>query len=552
MRPQVSGRCADVSAQPIRQGGSLVEVLISVLIAGIIVSGLQGTIAITMRSVPNSDGMASTALRGSQIADRLVTELETAIYVTERSATTFGFIVPDRDSDGIDERIRYAWTGTPGGSLTRQYNSGTVVTLAPQVDLFSLTPAFKSVAETYPSVGAEDATESLLIDTSGTSGLQDNNVTATTWFGQYFTVTLPANSYAWRPTRLQIMARTNSIPGVTSVQMRAATANLTPSGTALEQYPLLDMMMTTSYTWQSFNYSGLAPISSGGAICLAVQQQAGNNSGTFQQTTAFPGLLKSTNSGSSWTYDSGKCLVSRLYGKHIRSSGTQTATSNYLTSLDMALRMTATSPVQRTTAAFLNHPELLADNWELEFDRNPTVVDINGDTIGDWAVHGGSTFSMATLTNGVWRTSNTQLNTRPDRDFTTTTAVDLKVQNTTVGGNGATFTINALRSGSLCAPILVYLRRQTDGTQTLTLATRISDAITKTLINISGLPSQPVLLHLVIAPVTSSVSISVNDVAYGTYGVTPFPSSDSSRFASIAANGSSAEFSYARIRVLEQ
>ena len=147
MRSRLHSQDVNVCDQRMRLGGSLVELLVSSLIAGIVVSGLQATIATTMRSVPSSDGVASTTLLTSQIADRLVTELETAIYVTERSATTFGFIVPDRDNDGIDERIRYAWTGAPGGPLTRQYNGGTIVTLASQVNLFSLTPAFKSVAE---------------------------------------------------------------------------------------------------------------------------------------------------------------------------------------------------------------------------------------------------------------------------------------------------------------------------------------------------------------------------------------------------------------------
>ena len=551
MRSRLHSQDVNVCDQRMRLGGSLVELLVSSLIAGIVVSGLQATIATTMRSVPSSDGVASTTLLTSQIADRLVTELETAIYVTERSATTFGFIVPDRDNDGIDERIRYAWTGAPGGPLTRQYNGGTIVTLASQVNLFSLTPAFKSVAEMYPSVGVEDATESLLIDNYGTSGLQDNNITSFTWFGQYFTMTLPANSYAWRPTRLQIMAKKNSVPGTTSVQLRPATANLTPSSTVFEQYSLIDSTMTSSYAWQSLNYNSLAPISSGGSIALALQQQTGTNSGTFQQCDAFPGLLKTTSSGVSWTYDSGKCLVSRLYGKLIRSSGTQSVNSNYLTSLDIGLRMTATSPLQKSTAAFLNHPELLSDYWELKFDKNPTTVDVNGDTLGDWVVNGSGLFNMSLISNGIWQASSTQLNTNPAKDFTKTTLVDLRFRNTGVGGNGATFSVNALRTNSICAPISASLIKQPDGTQTLTLATKTSDSITKTLIRIPGLPSQLVLVHLIIAPITSSVSISVNAVPYGTFKVSPFASSDGNRFASIGASATTAEFSYARIRVLE-
>jgi len=240
-----------------------------------------------------------------------------------------------------------------------------------------------------------------------------------------------------------------------------------------------------------------------------------------------------------------------LYGKLIRSSGTQSVNSNYLTSLDIGLQIKATSPLQRSTAAFLNHPELLSDCWELKFDKNPTAIDVNGDTLSDWVVNGSGSFSMPMMTNGIWQAASAQLNTNPARDFTKTTLVDLRFRNTSVGGNGAAFSVNALRTNTICAPIIASLMKQVDGTQTLTLATKTSDSITKTLIRIPGLPSQLVLVHLIIDPITSSVSISVNAVPYGTYKVTPFASSDGNRFASIGASGTTAEFSYARIRVLE-
>ena len=364
-------------------------------------------------------------------------------------------------------------------------------------------------------------------------------------------MTLPADVYAWRPTRVQIMAKRNSNPGVTFVQMRPATATLAPSSTVIEHNTLTNSAMAAAYAWKSFSFTKVDPMASGGAICLVFQNQTGAKSATVQSTSVYAGLQKTGNSGSTWSYDSGKCLVSQLYGKLTRSGGAQSLNSNYLISLDIALRMISTSPTLQTTAAFLNHPELLSGKWELKFDQNPTSVDTNGDGAGDWTVNGGGTFNMASLVNGVWQTNSTQLNTSPNNDFIKTTIVDLKFQNTSVGGNGATFSIHALRSGDTCAPILAYLKKQLDGTQTLTLATKISDDSSKTLLNITGLPNQQVLLHLIIDPVTSSVSISANEVQYGTFRVAPFVSSDSSRSATIGADGSNAEFTYARVRSLE-
>ncbi len=157
---------------------------------------------------------------------------------------------------------------------------------------------------------------------------------------------------------------------------------------------------------------------------------------------------------------------------------------------------------------------------------------------------------MNSLVNGFWQTSGVQLSTNPNCDFAKTTIIDVDFQNTSAEGNGATFTINALRSGSTIAPILAYLKLQTDGIQTLTFLTKTNDATPKTLINITGLAAQAVLMHFVIDPIANSVNVNVNDVQYGNYPLTRFASADGNRNAILGASGSNAEFSYARIRVL--
>jgi prepilin-type N-terminal cleavage/methylation domain-containing protein len=512
----------------VNRGMSLIEVMIALSLSTVLLIGLHSSIHIALRSMPSADGAVQSSLQAQRIMDGLATELEATTYVTELTATSIGFAVADRNGDGFPERIRYAWTGTPGGGLTRQYNGGEVETIANNVDQLNLTPSSKSVAETYPSTGVEDVAESLLIDYYGTSGTGNNDVTVTNWFGQHFTMTLPAGSYAWRPTRVEFFAKKNSAPGMTSVQMRPVTATLAPASNILGANLMMDSTLTTSYAWQSYSFPHLEPISSGGGICLVLQHTLGSKSATLQGTSAFPGLQKTSNSGVAWDYDSGKCLVSRLYGKQIRSAGTKSLNSTYLTSVDIALRMTTTSPTLRCNVAMLNHPESLSGKWELKFDQNPTSTDINGDGAGDWVVNGGGSFNMATLVGGAWLANGTQLKTYPDSNFSETTIVDVKFQNTSVGGNGATFTMNALRSGSTCVPILAYLKKQADGTQTLTLSTKINDFIPKTLLNITGLANQPVLLHLIIDPATSSVAVSVNDVQHGNYALTPFSSMDGS------------------------
>lgn len=543
-------RSPTVAAARGRRGSTLIETLLSVAIAGLIAAGIQTSLYVSMKGLPNPEGSAQSTIKASKVVDQLSTELESAVYITEHTATTLGFTLPDRDGDGIAERVRYAWTGTPGGPLTRQYNGGTVTVLSSSVSLFNLTPSYTSVTENYTGLAGEVDTESLLIDYSSGSGTGNRNVTSSSTLGQYFTLTLPANAYAWRPTRVQFMARRSSTPAVTQVQMRTANANLTPTATVLEEYTLSDTALGSSYNWESYSFTQLEPIASGGGICLILKRTSGNTSVVVQENNG-TGELTGTILNI-WSYNSNKSLNCQLFGKLSLSGIPKSFNSNYLTAMGISLQIHNAAPVLQTTGVTLNHPELLSGKWELKFDQNPTGVDINGDALGDWNLRSGTTFDMASISNGVWTTTGTQLDTAPDCDFARTTIVDLRLQNTTVGGSGATFAMNALRSGSTCAPILVNLKKQADGTQTLTLSKKISDATPQTLISLTGLAAQFVDLHLIIDPVQSAVCIMVNGVERGTFAVNRFVSADTSRRATIGASGSTAKFSYAAIRVLEQ
>ena len=316
---------------------TLIEFVTAISVSTLLIVGIHASLFITLKGLPAADGPAATALQANRFLDRLATELESAIYVTELTATTVAFSLPDRNGDGLAERVRYAWSGIPGGALTRQYNGAAVETIAPQVDLFTLTPASRSVAENYPSLCVEDAAESLLIDYYSMSSTNNNDVTSSNWLAQHYTMTLPAGSYAWRPTRVDFAAREASVPGLSFVEMRPAASNLTPTNEVLTQDWLSQSSLTSSYTWQSYSFPQLDRIPSGGAICMVIERFFGTRSATLLSTNAHPGLQRSSDNGASWNYDNSRGIVSRLYGKRFRSTGTQSVNSTYLTSLDMAV-----------------------------------------------------------------------------------------------------------------------------------------------------------------------------------------------------------------------
>ncbi|MCY2929664.1 MAG: hypothetical protein NTV86_09265, partial [Planctomycetota bacterium] len=86
----------------------------------------------------------SNVTKATGLLQQITAEVALAKTVTERTATAITFTIPDRNADGQDETIRYSWTGTAGGALTRTYN-GTGVTIADNVYYFNATYLLKTV-----------------------------------------------------------------------------------------------------------------------------------------------------------------------------------------------------------------------------------------------------------------------------------------------------------------------------------------------------------------------------------------------------------------------
>jgi hypothetical protein len=120
-----------------RVGFTLAELVVSLATATLLMAGMMSAILIATRSAKTNPGTA-LVIDGSLALEDLVAELRDAVYFKQRSATVVSFTVPDRDSDGDVETIRYSWSGTLGDSLLREYNGGSAVAVVDDVHAFSL------------------------------------------------------------------------------------------------------------------------------------------------------------------------------------------------------------------------------------------------------------------------------------------------------------------------------------------------------------------------------------------------------------------------------
>ena len=135
-----------------RGGYTLVELMVSLVGASALMVGLSSTIFIALQATDTSSTPTSATIEGNAALTDLLSDIEFATSFSEKTASATTFTVPDRDGNASPETIRYAWSGTPGGPLTRQYNGGTVATLVEDVHDFGFEYSQPAGAVEYVTV----------------------------------------------------------------------------------------------------------------------------------------------------------------------------------------------------------------------------------------------------------------------------------------------------------------------------------------------------------------------------------------------------------------
>lgn len=122
-----------------RPGFTLIELVVSMSVSVILMGSTVSALLIANQAIPNGRSMLEEKAHAAEVVDRIASEIYYATSITESTANTVTFTVADRGHGAVGpETIRYAWSGTVGDPLTRQYNGGTVVTLYDSVQSFSL------------------------------------------------------------------------------------------------------------------------------------------------------------------------------------------------------------------------------------------------------------------------------------------------------------------------------------------------------------------------------------------------------------------------------
>ena len=170
--------------RPAPRGFTLVEMTVSLAVLSILLVAIGSAVMLAAKTLPQeSDPSRETTWAVMSVED-IATELQYALAFTERSATAVEFAVADRDSDGSRETIRYAWSGTAGDPLTREYNGASAVTVVDGVREFEL--LYDKLVRTKSVPIDVESAEIELVRHVNLAKPKSFAVTSSNWIGQYF------------------------------------------------------------------------------------------------------------------------------------------------------------------------------------------------------------------------------------------------------------------------------------------------------------------------------------------------------------------------------
>jgi len=537
------------------RGHTLME-LIAAMVASVFLLAGMGSVMFIARQVAYTP---SDALRRSQSADlvaQICDELRYATVIIQNSSGILEFVVADRNADGTAEKIRYEWSGAAGAPLKKSINGGTAVDVLASVNNFYI--ALQPKAVTTSLTTTVDSAETQLVGTANLTSPPSRDIDVSNHIAQSIAPTafpsVPTNAISWNLTKIdiygqQVGAATQSL----LVQLRASgDFGDCPTSNVMGFANVAESSLASSAGWNTITFTNpVRDLVFNRRYALVFSQSSGSGTAAriYYNAAGASGMNDSTDGGASWTYSSTRQMYGRVYGTYTTPGTTYNVTRNYVSAVRVALQTGSQSNSRIDASAPLrNLPELLTAYWRADFDRDPTTTNANGDTVADWSFTGMGSFDVSKLSGGVW-TATGAIETRPLADFTTTTIVEASCCNTGTGGNGAVLNINADRQGGQYGPLLVYVQRQTDGTQTLTLHGRTADAVTKRLCSCANLPSGFVRYRLTILPNNNLVNLTINDEDQGTFTYPTYsPSSSSDRYLTVYADTSAAKFDYVDVR----
>ncbi len=283
---------------------TMIEMVVSLSVMAVIVVAAGAALTVA----DNGSGPAATRwlaqASAADAATQVADDLNVATNFTERTATSTTFTVPDRVSLGSPNTIRYAWAGTAGAPLTRQFNGGTAVPILTAADAVGLT----YLTRTYGPPA--DAALTVPTWTTPVPITASYSLTSTAWAAQPLLPTLPTGTTSYSITRVQIPLKSSgAADGVLAVRITTADSLYRPTTAVLGTAVVFEAQLSnTTYELVDVPFAHLSGLTPGTTYCMTVGYLFGTGTvATLQYVNNTTSLAygvpmsTSTNAGSTWT-----------------------------------------------------------------------------------------------------------------------------------------------------------------------------------------------------------------------------------------------------------
>jgi hypothetical protein len=248
-----------------RRGMTLFELVVCMGITSFLVLGLASAVRLTVTSLEGSTDANATLQDTGDALNRLNADLRLALQFSERTASAVTFTVPDQNGDGVTETVRYAWAGV-GSPLTRAVNGAPVpASILDNVQTLNFSVLTRTIQPPKQNSGVWQ-----LIAYNGTS--TSININSTSWVGEYFLPSLPANSVSYNISRLRLFMKVGTLINLGNVRVSIFNAggNKLPAGAALGSYTLPLLSLSTSLAPIDIPFATLNNLTPGQPLFLQV------------------------------------------------------------------------------------------------------------------------------------------------------------------------------------------------------------------------------------------------------------------------------------------
>ncbi len=330
-----------------RSGVTMLELMITLPSATVLIGAMAMCITIMMRAKSQDDSLFRSTYDLSNAATQIASDIESAVSHVSSSTTHMEFVVPDRNSDGLPEQMRYEWGGTTGANANKilwKYNQGPLSVLFDDVGTFELQKSTVLAPVSVPNHLRSDVAVLKSINAFPSGVFREQVINSSNSIGQYFIPDVPGTGIKWDLGSIRILVRAAdaNLDGTLRIRVNASnTTTKLPIAPILAEVKIAESRLGTDYQWLDIPIAPISWQAQGVPLCITVGYGGGTGDVAriqfVENGTGMPAnatLVTSIDGGTTWVASNGaRGLRFYAYGLYDGYAGQR----SFLSSVDLKL-----------------------------------------------------------------------------------------------------------------------------------------------------------------------------------------------------------------------